>query len=95
MLEQNRILLGSTGLSVSRLSFGTAFMGFRGDCLSPEEGAGLLLQAYGLGINFWDTSEDYGTQIHIAHALRKLPRDQVVISSKVNLPVKPVDAMLD
>jgi predicted aldo/keto reductase-like oxidoreductase len=70
-------------------------MGFRGDCLSLEEGAGLLLQAYGLGINFWDTSEDYGTQIHIAHALRKLPRDQVVISSKVNLPVKPVDAMLD
>jgi aryl-alcohol dehydrogenase-like predicted oxidoreductase len=46
-------------------------------------------------VNYWDTSEDYGTQQHIAEALRKLPRDQVVISSKINLPGKTIDAMLE
>src|SRR5512138_2907009 len=87
--------LGNTSVEVSRLSFGTVFMGNRGDHLSPAEGVDLLIHAYRQGINFWDTSEDYGTHVHIACALRKLPRQQVVISSKLNLPVNPVESLLE
>jgi hypothetical protein len=62
------VALGDTGIQVSRLSFGTAFMGPLSDHLSPQEGAALLLQALDQGISFWDTSDDYGTHPHVACA---------------------------
>jgi aryl-alcohol dehydrogenase-like predicted oxidoreductase len=89
------ISLGNTSIDVSRLSFGTVFMGHRGDQLPPREGADLLIQAYQQGINFWDTSEDYGTHAHIACALRNLPRHEVVISSKLNLPASAIESLLE
>jgi len=70
-------------------------MGQRGDNLSAQEGADLLLRAYQQGISYWDTSEDYGTHAHIACALQRLPRNQVVISSKLNLPAKPIEGLLE
>jgi aryl-alcohol dehydrogenase-like predicted oxidoreductase len=50
--------------------------------LSPEEAGQLLVDSYGLGVNFWDTSDDYGTHPHIASALKHVPRREVVISTK-------------
>ncbi len=88
------VLLGNTGLTVSRLAFGTAYMGPLGDRLSPEEGAALLLQALDLGISFWDTSDDYGSHPHVAHALRQVPREQVVIASKTYEPAGALDRIL-
>ena len=88
------IQLGDTSIAVSRLSFGTVLMGPRGENLSPQDGADLLTHAYRRGINYWDTSEDYGTHPHIAQALRHISRQQVIISSKLNLPVKPIDDLL-
>ncbi len=87
--------LGNTPIQVSRLSFGTAFMGSRCDRLSIEEGSDLLLFAHHLGITYWDTSEDYGTHPHIACALQHISRQQVVISSKLNLPAGPIDGLLE
>jgi len=89
-----KVLLGSAGLKVSRLSFGTAFMGPLSDRFSPKEGATLLLQALDRGISFWDTSDDYGTHTHVARALRQVPRDQVVISSKTHKPAGAVERIL-
>jgi aryl-alcohol dehydrogenase-like predicted oxidoreductase len=80
---------------VSRLSFGTVFMGTRSDNLSPSEGADLLLEAFQRGVNYWDTSDDYGSHPHIASALRRCPRDQVVISSRTGFPGKPVNVLLE
>ncbi|MBI4758300.1 MAG: aldo/keto reductase [Chloroflexi bacterium] len=88
------VLLGNTGLMVSRLAFGTAYMGPQSDRLSPEEGAALLLQALDLGISFWDTSDDYGSHPHVAHALRQIPREQVVIASKTYEPAGAADRIL-
>jgi aryl-alcohol dehydrogenase-like predicted oxidoreductase len=89
------VQLGNTPVAVSRLAFGTAFMGPQGDRLSCQEGADLLIHAYHQGVVYWDTSEDYGTHPHIACALQRLPRDQVVISSKLNLPVGPLENLLE
>ena len=88
------VLLGNTGLKVSRLAFGTAYMGPLSDRLSPEDGAALLLQALDRGIAFWDTSDDYGSHPHVAHALRQVPREQVVIASKTCEPEGAVERIL-
>jgi aryl-alcohol dehydrogenase-like predicted oxidoreductase len=72
-----RVELGRSGLKVSRLAFGTGY-------LDAPLGAGarLLLEAHALGINFWDTSDDYGTHPHVRRALREVGRGDVVIASK-------------
>jgi uncharacterized protein len=87
-------MIGSDILK-SRLSFGTVFLGERFEHMSIPDGADLLLYAHQRGITSWDTSEDYGTHEHVAHALRLLPRDQVVISTKLNLPNHPLDHLLE
>ncbi len=74
--------LGRTGLILSRLGFGTVWMGPHGDDLSPAVGAELLHQAFPLGVTFWDTSDDYGTHPHVARALQRVPREGVVLASK-------------
>jgi len=94
MENSTLVQLGNTSIAVSRLSFGTVFMGSRGDSLLPQAGADLLIYAYQRGITLWDTSEDYDTHAHIACALQRIPRSQVVISSKLNLPARPVDGLL-
>ncbi len=57
--------LGKTGISVSRLCFGTLVMGPLQRGLSPDAGGSLLAEAYRAGINFIDTAELYGTYAHI------------------------------
>ena len=74
----HRVWLGGSGLHVSRLAFGTAFMGPQSDRMSPQAGASLLLQALAQGVSFWDTADDYGTHVHVARALRQVPRERVV-----------------
>ncbi|MCR4405179.1 MAG: hypothetical protein NUW06_07920 [Candidatus Acetothermia bacterium] len=65
--------LGQTGLIVSRLSFGTGPL----ESLKPKAGGELLVKAFDLGINLWDSSSDYGTYPHMRWALKHLPREQV------------------
>jgi aryl-alcohol dehydrogenase-like predicted oxidoreductase len=72
-----RVRLGRTGITVSTLCFGTGYLGG-----SVTAGARLLIRAYQLGINFWDTSDDYGTHPHVARALREVGRDRVVVATK-------------
>jgi aryl-alcohol dehydrogenase-like predicted oxidoreductase len=90
-----QLALGDTGLQVSRLSFGTAFMGPLSDHLSPQEGTTLLLQALEHGVCFWDTSEDYGTHPHVACALRRIRREEVTIASKLHESGATLDQLLD
>jgi uncharacterized protein len=90
-----QVALGNTGLQVSRLSFGTAFMGPLSDHLSPQQGATLLLQALDRGVSFWDTSDDYGTHPHLACALRRVQREQVTVATKLREPGTTVEKVLD
>jgi aryl-alcohol dehydrogenase-like predicted oxidoreductase len=76
MRKVSKVKLGNTGLKVSKLGIGPPTN------LSPEEGGRLLTDSYKLGVNFWDTSDDYGTHPHIASALKHVPRKDVVISTK-------------
>jgi aryl-alcohol dehydrogenase-like predicted oxidoreductase len=72
-----KIAFGRTGLTVSTLCFGTGYMS------GPVAGgARLLARAYDLGVNFWDTSDDYDTHPYVARALREVGRDDVVVTTK-------------
>jgi aryl-alcohol dehydrogenase-like predicted oxidoreductase len=81
-----KVELGSTGLQVSRLSFGTGSNGWGGRSDQSDLGidklADLLRLAYDYGVNFWDTADAYGTHPHIARALQSIPREGVVILTK-------------
>jgi aryl-alcohol dehydrogenase-like predicted oxidoreductase len=84
--------LGNTGLKISRLCFGTEPFNFKkgpeGDKTqgdkTPEEGGQILAEALELGVNFWDTSDDYGTHPHVADALTRVQREDVVVADKTN-----------
>jgi aryl-alcohol dehydrogenase-like predicted oxidoreductase len=88
----HKVKLGKTNLNVSRLIYGTEPFNFKkgpdgyrtqGD-KTPEEAAKILKCALELGVNTWDTSDDYGTHPHVAYALNIVNRKDVVIADKSN-----------
>ncbi len=83
MLKAPLVSLGSTGLKVSKLGFGTVDFGVPLN-LKPEEGGRILMESYRLGVNFWDTSDDYGSHPHVASALQLVPRKEVVVCTKTS-----------
>ncbi len=84
MLKVPMVNLGVTGLKVSKLGFGTFDFGVSSLNISPEEGGRILVESYKLGVNFWDTSDDYGSHPHVASALKRVPRKGVIISTKTS-----------
>jgi len=74
------VLLGNSGLKVSRLCFGTLTMSPLQTDMRPEDGARLLVYAYERGVRFLDTADLYGTYPHIKLALKDAP--DYVISTK-------------
>jgi aryl-alcohol dehydrogenase-like predicted oxidoreductase len=93
MNELPTAILGRTGLKVSRLGYGA--MELRGTDhfrpLTPAEADALLGQVLDSGINYIDTSPDYGYSEeiigrHLAHR-----RDEFVLATKCGCPVEPPD----
>jgi len=77
-------ILGRTGLRVSVAGLGCGGHSCLGQKrkASHEESASLVRQALDLGINFIDTAENYGTEAIVGDAIRNVPRDGVVISTR-------------
>lgn len=73
--------LGSTGLKVSRLCFGSLGLGPLQANLPVGQGAKVIRTAIEYGVNFIDTAELYGTYPYIAAALRGF-NEEVHIASK-------------
>lgn len=81
--------LGRTGLQVSMMGMGT---GGGPDPLGQKSGKpeseaiALLRRAHELGINFFDTAPGYlDSEVILGKALRELPREDVVVSTKIAL----------
>ncbi len=81
-------LLGRTGVTVSRLCFGT--MSFGGDADESTSGA-MFARCLDAGVNFFDTANSYsgGRSEEILGRLMKGKRDDLVITSKVCSAVGP------
>jgi len=78
--------LGSTGLKVSVLGFGSGIL--NGDKAQQENFKQIVKKAYDAGINFFDTAEMYGygkSEIALGKVIKelRLPREQLVISTKI------------
>jgi predicted aldo/keto reductase-like oxidoreductase len=83
------VTLGKTGIKVSRLAMGTGTHGVGRHSNQTEELgirglADLLRAAYEHGINFWDSADQYGTHPHMKEALKRVPREKVVILTKTH-----------
>jgi predicted aldo/keto reductase-like oxidoreductase len=71
-------VLGRTGITVSKLCFGTLVIGPLQLGLSPVEGAKVIRAALERGVNFIDTAELYGTYEHIREAMKGIGTKPVI-----------------
>lgn len=77
--------LGNTGLRVSRMGLGCGGHSRLGMTkgASAEEASRIVREAIELGVNFIDTAEAYRTEEAVGLGLARVPRESVVISTKV------------
>ncbi|CAE6437911.1 unnamed protein product, partial [Rhizoctonia solani] len=87
--------LGSSGLKVSKIILGAMSYGssdWQGWVLNEEEGLKHIKAAYDAGIQTFDTADMYSSglsEVIVGKAIKKfnLPRDEIVILTKVYAPV--------
>lgn len=88
-LLTDRVMLGKTGIEVSRMAMGTGTNGFGNSSNQTRKlgitGLSNLLRAgFDKGFFFWDSADQYGTHPHLKEALKYVPREKVVILSKTH-----------
>jgi len=97
----DRVMLGNTGIEVSRMAMGTGTNGWNKNSnqtrqLGLKGVAELLKTAFDDGITFWDSADQYGSHPHLKEALKLVDREKVVILTKTNSKTyKDVKADLD
>ncbi len=82
-----RVLLGNSGIKVSKLCIGTGTRAWGKSSkqtrrLGLQGLADLLVYAYHKGITFIDTADKYGSHPHVKEALNRLGREELVVSTK-------------
>ncbi len=83
--------IGSTGVSVTRLGFGTAPIGGLYRAVTDEEGEAISAHAWDIGVRYFDTAPMYGfglAEQRLGAVLRTKPRDAFTISTKVGRLVR-------
>ena len=82
-----QVPLGNTGITLSRVAQGTGVHGGQRQSdqtrLGFEKLVGLFRHAYDRGITFFDLADLYGTHLYFREALRKIPRENVTVLTKV------------
>ena len=83
----DRVELGKTGVKLSRIAMGTGTVGGRKSSnqtrLGQEKFTAITRHFYESGLNFFDSADLYGSMPYFRNALKGIPRDKVVILSKV------------
>ncbi len=79
--------LGKTKIIVSRVGFGTGMRGGRRQSnqtrMGREKFEALLQASYERGVRLFDMADLYGTHAYVARALKKMPRKDYVLVSKI------------
>ena len=78
--------LGNTNLKLSALGFGASSLGGVFHSLKEEDGIRAVHTAVENGINFIDVSPYYGhlkAEMVLGKALKEIPRDKFILSTKV------------
>jgi D-threo-aldose 1-dehydrogenase len=91
-----RVPLGSTGLSVTRLGFGAASIGGVFDVVDDRDGLATIDHAWQLGIRYFDVAPLYGygtAERRLGQSLAAHGRDDFVVSTKVGRLVRRVEEL--
>ncbi len=101
----DKVKLGTTGLTVSRIAMGTGTSGYNNGSnqtrLGMESFVRLARHAYDKGITFFDMADGYGSHTYVREALKTLPREQVTLMTKIwthepgSDKIVPVEKTLD
>jgi len=88
-LANDVVTLGPRKIKLSRLAMGTGTNGGGGSSNQTKKlglaGLANHLRAGGdLGLNFWDSADQYGTHAHMKEALKGAKREKVVIQTKTH-----------
>lgn len=80
-----QVTLGKTGIKTTLLGMGTGFSGYNRSSNITRAGVAepLIKQAFSKGIRFFDCADSYGTHPFTAAALKGIPRESYVLSSKI------------
>jgi predicted aldo/keto reductase-like oxidoreductase len=83
----DKVKLGKTGLTVSRLAFGTGSTGGNQQSnqtrLGREAFTKIARHAWDRGIHFFDTADSYGSHTYVRDVLKVLPREKTTLLSKM------------
>ena len=83
----DKVKFGKTGLTVSRVAFGTGSAGWKKESNQTKLGTKKFVElsqyAYDKGIRFFDTADMYGSHPYVREALKVIPRDKVTILTKL------------
>ena len=79
------VSLGNSGIKAPLLGMGTGFSGGNRSSNITRAGTAeaLIRQAYEKGIRFFDCADSYGTHKFTAAALKGIPRESYILSSKI------------
>jgi aryl-alcohol dehydrogenase-like predicted oxidoreductase len=82
-----QVKLGKSGVTVSRLAMGTGTNGWQHQSNQTRLGmkgfVDLAEYAHETGITFFDVADTYGSHTHLREALKIIPREKVVILTKI------------
>src|SRR5439155_22414016 len=98
MMNFERRPLGRTSLEVTVLGLGCATMGGHRIPVTREEAEAIVRAAWTAGVRYVDTAPYYGfgqAERCVGDALREMPRDDWVLSSKVGRLLRPRGAAAD
>jgi len=85
--------LGSAPLEVTQLGLGCGPLGGFRAAIAEDEAQATVMAAHAEGIRLFDTSPLYGhgqSELRVGHALRQVPRESFVLSTKVGRWLTPV-----
>ena len=104
-LSIDKVKLGNTGLTVSRIAMGTGSVGYDQSSnqtrLGMENFIQLAHHAYARGINFFDMADGYGSHPFVANAIKSIPREKLILLTKIwtqeagSDQIEPVEKALD
>ena len=85
------VSIGTTGVAITRLGFGSSSIGGLFAAVDAEAASGTLEHAYAMGIRYFDVAPLYGygdAERRLGAMLRAKPRDAYVVSTKVGRLVR-------
>ncbi len=86
-MSVDRVKLGESGLTVSRIAMGTGTKGYSKASNQTRLGMDgfvkLAHHAYERGIRFYDMADGYGSMPYVGEAIKSLPRENITLLTKM------------